>query len=139
MPFRFAQSMASLSRSAASAVKTLRFRLMVWNAGLVLAAALAAFIGVREGLRQTLISGMDEVLSADAREVSLDVGDLHTTAADLRTAALRAAASIKDPPPAVLLHQALNRKESVHLHNGWFVELMDGDDRRLWASDLTPN
>jgi signal transduction histidine kinase len=134
MPFRFAQSMGSLSRSATSAVKTLRFRLMVWNAGLVLAAALAAFIGVREGLRQTLTSGMDEVLIADAREVSLDVGDLHTTAADLR-----AAAQMKGSSPAVLLLQALNRKESVHQHNGWFVELMDGDDRRLWASDLTPN
>ena len=134
MPFRFAQPLASLSRSATSAVKTLRFRLMVWNAGLVLAAALAAFIGVREGLRQTLISGMDEVLIADAREVSLDVGDLHTTAADLR-----AAAQMKGSSPAVLLLQALNRKESVHQHNGWFVELMDGDERRLWASDLTPN
>ena len=107
---------------------------MVWNAGLVLAAALAAFLGVREGLRQTLISGMDEVLIADVREVSLDVADLHATAADLR-----AAAQMKGSSPAVLLLKALNRKESVHLHNGWFVELLDGEDRRLWASDLTPN
>jgi len=36
------------------------------------------------------------------------------------------------------LLKALNRKESVHQHNGWFVELLDSDDRRLWASDLTP-
>ncbi len=133
MPFAIVERLASLRRSAGSAVKTLRFRLMIWNAGLVLAAAMACFIGVREGLRRTLISGMDDVLTADVREVSLDVADLHTTAADLR-----AAAETKGSSPAALLLEALNRKESVHQHNGWFVELLDGDDRRLWASDLTP-
>lgn len=133
MPFAIVERLASLRRSAESAVKTLRFRLMIWNAGLVLAAAMACFIGVRVGLRRTLVSGMDEVLTADVREVSLDVADLHTTAADLR-----AAAQTKGSSPAALLLEALNRKESVHQHNGWFVELLDGDDRRLWASDLTP-
>ena len=115
------------------AFKTLRFRLMVWNAALVLAAAMACFVGVREGLRRTLISGMDDVLTADVREVSLDVADLHTTAADLRLAARERGGS-----PAALLLEALNRKESVHEHNGWFVELLDSDNRRLWGSDLTP-
>jgi signal transduction histidine kinase len=133
MPPVIAEQLASLRRSTGSTTKTLRFRLMVWNTGLVLAAAMACFIGVREGLRRTLISGMDAVLTADVREVSLDVADLHTTAADLR-----AAAQTKGSSPAARLLEALNRKESVHEHNGWFVELLDGDDRRLWASDLTP-
>ena len=122
-----------LIRSAWFTSKTLRFRLMVWNAALMLAAALACFFGVREGLRRTLISGMDDVLTADACEIRLDVAELHTTAADLR-----AAAKTNDSSPAALLLMALNRKESVHEHNGWFVELLDSEDRRLWASDLTP-
>jgi signal transduction histidine kinase len=133
MAFAFADRFSSVRRSARAAVKTLRFRLMVWNAALVLAAAMACFFGVREGLRRTLISGMDDVLTADVREISLDVADLHTTAADLRAAAM----TMGDTPAAQLL-TALNRKESVHQHNGWFVELLDGDNRRLWASDLTP-
>jgi signal transduction histidine kinase len=133
MALAMSERFAGLRRSAGSAVKTLRFRLMVWNAGLVLAAAMACFIGVREGLRRTLISGMDDVLTADAREISLDVADLHTTAADLR-----AAAKTMGESPAAQLLKALNRKESVHQHNGWFVELLDGDAQRLWASDLTP-
>jgi signal transduction histidine kinase len=133
MAFAIAEHLSRLRHSARSAFKTLRFRLMVWNVGLVLAAAMACFIGVREGLRRTLISGMDDVLTADVREVSLEVADLHTTAADLRAAAK----TMGDSPAAQLL-KALNRKESVHEHNGWFVELLDGKDRRMWASDLTP-
>jgi two-component system, OmpR family, heavy metal sensor histidine kinase CusS len=133
MPSAFAQRWQNFLRTARSAAKTLRFRLMVWNAALVLASALACFFGVREGLRQTLIAGMDDVLNADAREIRLDVAELHTTSADLR-----AAAKTKDSSPAALLLMALNRKESVHEHNGWFVELLDADDKRLWASDLTP-
>jgi len=133
MAFAIADRLSSLHRAARSAVKTLRFRLMVWNTGLMVAAAMACFIAVREGLRRTLISGMDDVLTADVREISLDVADLHTTAADLRAAAK----TMGDSPAAQLL-KALNRKESVHEHNGWFVELLDSSDRRMWASDLTP-
>jgi two-component system, OmpR family, heavy metal sensor histidine kinase CusS len=133
MPIAFVERWQELVRSASSAGKTLRFRLMVWNVVLVLASALACFFGVREGLRRTLIAGMDDVLIADAREIRLDVAELHTTSSDLRVAAKK-----KDSSPASLLLMALNRKESVHAHNGWFVELLDADDKRLWCSDLTP-
>lgn len=91
------------------------------------------FFGVRRGLRRTLIAGMDDVLIADAREIRLDVAELHTSSADLK-----AAAKTKDSSPTSLLLMALNRKESVHEHNGWFVDLLDVDDKRLWCSDLTP-
>jgi heavy metal sensor kinase len=121
---------AQLLRSAS---KTLRARLMIWNACLVLVTALACFLGVREGLRQALIGGMDNVLTADIREVGLDVAELHATAADLRSAA-RGQGFLQ----ATQLLNALNRKESVHEHNGWFVELLDSEEKRLWASDLTP-
>jgi signal transduction histidine kinase len=123
----------TLARLARSTSKTLRARLMIWNACLVLVTALACFLGVREGLRQALIGGMDNVLTADIREVGLDVAELHATAADLRSAARGQGFA-----QATQLLNALNRKESVHEHNGWFVELLDPEDKRLWASDLTP-
>ena len=56
--------------------KSLRARLMIWNACLVLVTAFACFLGVREGLRQALVSGMDNVLTADIREIGLDVAKL---------------------------------------------------------------
>ena len=76
---------------------------------------------------------MDKVSRPRVREVELNVGDLHTTAADIQRRRADERSAPARPAPA------LNRKESVHQHNGWFVELMDGDERRLWASDLTPN
>ncbi len=106
---------------------------MLWNACLVLITAAACFLGVREGLRQALVGGMDNVLTADIREVGFNVADLHATTADIRSAAAG-----QGSEQARLLLNNLNRKESVHEHNGWFVELLDGEDRRLWASDLTP-
>jgi two-component system, OmpR family, heavy metal sensor histidine kinase CusS len=129
----FSERLVKLAHLARSASKSLRARLMIWNVGLVLVTALACFLGVREGLRQALVGGMDSVLSADIREIGLDVADLHATAADLRSAAKGQGFA-----RATQLLNALNRKESVHEHNGWFVELLDGDDTRLWASDLTP-
>jgi two-component system, OmpR family, heavy metal sensor histidine kinase CusS len=120
-----------LAHVVRSGSKSLRVRLMLWNACLVLVTAFACFLGVREGLRQALVGGMDNVLSADIREIGLDVADLHATAADVRSAA-------EGQGKATQLLNALNRKESVHEHNGWFVELLDADEKRLWKSDLAP-
>jgi two-component system, OmpR family, heavy metal sensor histidine kinase CusS len=133
MLFAIADRIANLFQATGLALKTLRVRLMLWNVGLVLASAMACFIGVREGLRRTLTAEMDYVLTADVREISLNVADLHTTADDVTRAAVT-----KGKSPAAHLLESLNRKESVHEHNGWFVEILDENDRRLWASDLTP-
>jgi two-component system, OmpR family, heavy metal sensor histidine kinase CusS len=127
------ERVSKLVQLARVAAKSLRVRLMIWNACLVLVTALACFLGVREGLRQALVGGMDNVLSADIREIGLDVAELHATAADLRSAA-KGQGFVE----GTQLLNALNRKESVHEHNGWFVELLDADEKRLWASDLTP-
>jgi heavy metal sensor kinase len=129
----FFERLTRLAQATRLASKSLRARLMIWNVCLVLVTALACFLGVREGLRQALIVGMDSVLMADIREIGLDVAELHATAADLRSAARGQGFA-----QAAQLLNALNRKESVHEHNGWFVELLDADDKRLWASDLTP-
>ena len=91
---------------------------------LVLVTALACFLGVREGLRQALVGGMDSVLTNDIREIGLDVSELHATAADLRSAARGQGFA-----QATQLLNALNRKESVHEHNGWFVELLDAEEK----------
>jgi two-component system, OmpR family, heavy metal sensor histidine kinase CusS len=129
-PFeRFVQ----LGQVARSASKTLRFRLMIWNAGLVMVTAFACFLAVREGLRQLLTSEMDTVLTADIREIGLDVAALHATASDLHSAATGHGFA-----RTTELLDALDRKESVHEHNGWFVELLDPEEKRLWASYLTP-
>jgi two-component system, OmpR family, heavy metal sensor histidine kinase CusS len=127
------ERLSKVAHLARLASKSLRARLMIWNVFLVLVTALACFLGVREGLRQALVGGMDSVLTADIREIGLDVADLHATAADLRSAAKGQGFA-----RATRLLNDLNRKESVHEHNGWFVELLDADEKRLWASDLTP-
>ncbi len=126
----FAQ-LLKLAHVVRTGSKSLRARLMIWNACLVMVTAFACFLGVREGLRQALVGGMDNVLTADIREIGLDVAELHATAADVRSAA-------NGKGKATQLLDTLNRKESVHEHNGWFVELLDADENRLWKSDLTP-
>src|SRR5579872_7346998 len=116
--------------AARSAAKTLRLRLMVWNAGLILVTAIACFVGIREGLRRTLVSEMDKVLSADLREISLEVNDLQPTAPNIRKAK-----AAKEPTRAAQLLQDLNRKASGHLHSGWFVELLDDRGESIWRRD----
>lgn len=104
---------------------------MVWNAALVLVTALACFLGVREGVRRSLVSQMDTVLTVDVNEIALGVVDLHAAVARIRLAAKTA-----EITPFL---DALNRKASGHQHNGWFVELLDDEGQRLWASEQTPN
>ncbi len=57
MAYAVFEHLSRLAQLARSASKTLRIRLMVWNACLVLITALACFLGVREGLRQALRRG----------------------------------------------------------------------------------
>src|SRR4051794_36125383 len=81
--------LGNAASAARSSARTLRVRLMVWNAALVLATAMACFLGIREGVRLTLVNEMDHVLAADLREIALEADDLHATVAD-----------VKSPPPA---------------------------------------
>lgn len=101
------------------ATQTLRFRLMVWNAGVVLLTALGILIGVREGLRYSLVSEMDQILRQDIIEIGLAIreqrlGDLHRIQDDL------------------------NRKARGHDQDGWFVQIMGPDGRELFASENSP-
>ncbi len=100
--------------------KTLRFRLMLWNAGVVLVTALTVLLGLRVGIRQALIHELDAVLIEDLREMRL---------------ALEAERSPLDPS----LLAELNRKARGHRAHGWFVRLLRADGTPFWSSENAPS
>lgn len=102
------------------ATQTLRFRLMVWNAGVVLLTAFGILIGVREGLRYSLLSEMDQVLEQDLNEIGLAIAE--NNLADL--------SRIQDD---------LNRKARGHDQDGWFVQVIGPSGREMFASENTPD
>jgi signal transduction histidine kinase len=99
--------------------QTLRFRLMAWNAVVVLLTSLGILVGVREGLRLSLISEMDQVLRQDAIEIGL---------------------AVREQPLANLseVYDGLNRKARGHHQDGWFVQLLDLNHNELFSSENTP-
>ena len=86
--------------------QTLRFRLMAWNAAVVVVTALVTLLGLREGVRLTLIGELDQLLSEDAREIELAVNQL---------------GSLSSPQ----LRAQLDRKDAGHAAHQWFVQLSD--------------
>ena len=55
--------------------RTLRFRLMAWNAAVVIITALVTLLGLREGVRITLIRELDQLLVQDVREIELSLAN----------------------------------------------------------------
>ena len=116
------------------AARTLRFRLMVWNATVVLVTALVTLVGLREGVRWTILRELDQQLTGDLAEVEMNLADLgpRETGIDrmaveqTRTAALRQ------------FLEELNRRARGHSRHGWFVQLLDAAGQPVWASDNTP-
>jgi heavy metal sensor kinase len=112
-----------MSTPARSAVKlprgaiwrTLRFRLAVWNAAVVVITALVTLIGLRQGVRWALIHELDQVLIDDAREVELA----------LATSPQRDMSDLKGE---------LTRMAEGHESRGWYVKLLDGDEHVIWAT-----
>src|SRR5262245_14231772 len=102
-----------------SRARSLRARLMLWNAGAVLLTATAVLVGVREGVHLALLREMDQVLRADLREIELSLGDPHFTG-------------------IAALQTALERKAEGHEYHGWFVQFLGGDGRPTWSSANTP-
>lgn len=98
--------------------RSIRFRLMLWNTGVVLVMALVALWAVREGLRLTLLAELDERLREDALEVRLAVEELH--------------------PDVQLLQEELNRKAIGHAHAEMFIQLIDRAGQTEMASVNTP-
>jgi signal transduction histidine kinase len=101
-------------------MRSLRFRLMLWNVAAGLLTGIAILVAVREGVRLTLIAELDQVLREDLKEIQLYFqggGD-------------------RDWPT---LQEELDRKASGHDYHGWFVRFYDSGGRVTWASRSSPD
>lgn len=99
--------------------RTLRFRLAVWNAVVVIATAMVLMLGLRQGVHWTLLYELDQLLSEDLQEISLALAEHPDETFD----------SLRDE---------LNRKALGHKHHGWFVQLLDWNHEVVWSSLETP-
>src|SRR5262245_1313544 len=93
-------------------VRSLRFRLMLWNAGAVALTGVAILFAVREGVRRTLVRELDEVLKEDLREIELYLHDPQYDWAALT--------------------EELDRKAQGHDFHGWFVQFYDQAGQPAW-------
>lgn len=102
-------------RFARSLWRTLRFRLAVWNAAVVVITALVTLTVLRQGVRWALIHELDQELIDDARGT---LGITSTPGAD-----------------AQLLKEELNRWARGHERHGWYVKLLGARGEVIWQSD----
>jgi signal transduction histidine kinase len=106
-------------RSLTTLARSLRFRLLLWNAGAVLLTGAFILVAVREGVRYTLLFDLDQVLREDLQEIDLHLqpGQAYDWAA---------------------LQEELNYKAQGHDYHGWFVQFYDAAGRPVWSSVNTP-
>jgi signal transduction histidine kinase len=95
--------------------RTLRFRLAVWNAAVVIITAVVTVVGLRQGVRWALIHELDQVLMDDAREVEL-------------------ALSVEPKPDMEELKGEFTRMAEGHENRGWYVKLLGGNETPIWAT-----
>ncbi|HZL88104.1 MAG TPA: HAMP domain-containing sensor histidine kinase [Pirellulaceae bacterium] len=100
--------------------RTLRFRLMLWNAFAVILTGLGILVSVREGVRVTLVRDLDRILEEDVQEISLGFSEEEGVNWDLLT-------------------EELDRKARGHEFHGWFVQFFDASGQTVWSSNNTPN
>lgn len=99
--------------------RTLRFRLMLWNAVVVGLTTVVALIGLRAGVRYALLREIDSLLKEDLQEVALAIPEVY-------------------PPDSNVLHEELNRKALGHNAHRWYVRFIADDGHEIWASRNTP-
>ena len=97
---------------------SLRIRLTLLNTAAVLLAMFILILAVRLGVRSALFRDTDATLMAEVREIALTLDELDDTA---------------------LVVDALRRKAASHRKRRWFVQLLDGPDSTVWASDTCPD
>ena len=100
--------------------RTLRARLMLWDAAAVFLTAIAVLVGVREGVRYALLHEIDEVLSEDIDEINLLLDEPR-------------------PEGEPTLLADLDRKVRGHTHHVWFVQFLDKNRQPTWSSINTPD
>jgi heavy metal sensor kinase len=99
--------------------RTLRFRLAAWNALVVVLTAVVTLVGLRQGVRWTLLHELDQILLEDTSEIVLALQDTRGRKFSMLT-------------------EILNRKAEGHRHHGWFVKLVDHREEVVWQSDGAP-
>jgi heavy metal sensor kinase len=102
---------------------TLRFRLAVWNATVVVVTALLTLFGLRQGVQWALLREVDQALFEDTREIEL---------------ALEGTSSNQfEQLQEQMLHKAIGHKQ-----RGWYIKFCDANDRIIWttpgAPEITP-
>jgi two-component system, OmpR family, heavy metal sensor histidine kinase CusS len=100
-------------------LRTLRFRLMLWNALAVVLTGMGILFCVREGVRRTLVGDLDQVLQEDLQEIALGFQEESGVSWDI-------------------LREELDRKARGHQFHGWFVRFYDAAGRPTWSSASTP-
>jgi two-component system, OmpR family, heavy metal sensor histidine kinase CusS len=122
-------SFASIRRRG----RTLRVRLVVWNAAVIVLTASVTVLGLRAGVQWALRHEIDRVLLEDIAEIEYSLVDAHASADRV----LAAPSGAADESTQELL-AGLERKARGHEQHGWFVRLFDESHRALWASDNAP-
>ena len=100
--------------------RTLRFRLMLWNATAVILTGIAVLVTLREGVRFALQAELDQVLTQDLQEISLYFSEE------------------KQELNWQRLEEELDRKARGHEFQGWFVQFFDARGLTAWSSSGTP-
>lgn len=98
--------------------RSLRFRLTAWNTAVVLLTVGGALLGVREGLRHTLLGDLDEQLREDAEEL--------------------AQAVVQSYPDKEPVFQQIDRKAAVHRHLDLFIQWLDERDELIQETKEVP-
>ena len=103
--------------SRRSFTRSLRFRLSLWNAAVVVVTACVTLVALREGVRITLIHELDQLLKEDLQEISL---------------------ALNENEELATLYDQLDRKDAGHAQHKWFAELIDGDGTVRYQSQHAP-
>jgi len=90
-------------RRKKSFLQSLRFRLMAWNAVVVIVTACVTLVVLRESVRITLLRELDQLLAEDVNEIAI---------------------AIQAPADNQTLHEELDRKDAGHAAHDWFAELV---------------
>lgn len=105
------------AQSRKSVMRSLRFRLMVWNAAVVIVTGCVMLLALRESVRITLIRELDQLLQEDLREIEL---------------------ALIEHEDAATLHEQLDRKDAGHAQHKWFAELIGRDGKTIYQSQHAP-
>lgn len=112
-------SLTAILPEGRTLVRTLRFRLMAWNAVVVLLTAIAVLATLREGVRSALYHELDQLHAEDTRQIALMLGERPFDIANFR--------------------ETLEQHATGHQQHGWFVALFDPAGDLLWASENAPH